>query len=256
MGHSHAVSGGLAWLAAAPAIQAATDTQLSISQLAAGTIVCSGAALLPDLDHPQATIAQFLGPVSQLLARAVAAVAGGHRQATHSVAFCVLSAAGVWALLQAFDDRGGLAVLFVCTALALRGLGLAPPGRGPIVGGVTIGVQAAAVTWAFTRYAPGGWEWLPAAVALGCLTHLIGDCATPGGCPLAWPLPVRVSLPIIARTGNAVEVALLTPLMTVALAWLSYTQIIAPALHDVGRPLTGAVAPAVDEGSGGLTAAG
>lgn len=231
MGHSHAVSGGLAWLVAAPAVQAATGTQLDIWQLAAGTIVCAGAALLPDLDHPQATIAQFLGPVSQLAARAVAAVAGGHRQATHSVVFCVLTAAGVWALLQAFGDRGGLAVLFVCTALALRGLGLAPPGRGPITGGLTIAVQAAAVTWVFARYAPAGWEWLPVAVALGCAAHLVGDCATPGGCPLAWPLPYRVSLPIIARTGNAVEVALLTPLMVLTLSWLAYTQIVSPAIH-------------------------
>lgn len=234
MGHSHAVSGALAWLAAAPAVQAATDTQLSVAQLAAGAIVCAGAALLPDLDHPQATIAHFLGPLSQLLAHAVAAAAGGHRQATHSLAFCALAAGGVWALLQTFGGSAGMGVLFVCTALALRGLGLAPPGKGPIVGGVTIAVQAAAITWAVARYAPGQWEWLPVAVALGCLAHLVGDCATPGGCPLAWPLPHRVSVPIIARTGNAVEVALLTPLMTLAVSWLTYVQLVSPTVHAAG----------------------
>lgn len=232
MGHSHAVSGALAWLALSPMIEPVTGTQLSAVQLGAGAVVCAGAALLPDLDHPQATIAHFLGPISQLLARGVAAAAGGHRQATHSLLGAGLTTAGVWALLEAFGVQAAAIVLFVCTALALRGLAIAPPRSGPILAGLTIALEAAAITWLILRYTPPDWEFLPAAVGLGYLAHLIGDCATPGGCPLGWPHPQRYSLPIITRTGNAVEVALLTPLMTLAAVWLTYSQLIAPVIRS------------------------
>lgn len=231
MGHSHAVSGALAWLALDPVIEPLTGTELSGVQMAAGAVVCAGAALLPDLDHPQATIAHFLGPVSQLVARGVSAVAGGHREATHSLLGAALTTAGIWALLAAFDVQAAAIVLFVCTALALRGLAIAPPRSGPIAAGLTIAVEAAAITWLFLRYSPAQWEFLPAAVALGYLAHLIGDCATPRGCPLGWPNPRRYSLPIITRTGNALEVALLTPVMGLAAAWLTYSQLISPAIH-------------------------
>ena len=53
MGPTHALSGALAWLAAVPLLQSAEvmqghAVQLSAGQRAAGTVVCAGAAMLPE----------------------------------------------------------------------------------------------------------------------------------------------------------------------------------------------------------------
>ena len=37
---------------------------LTPAEFVAGAIICSGAAMLPDLDHPSATIAQTFGPIT------------------------------------------------------------------------------------------------------------------------------------------------------------------------------------------------
>ena len=45
---------------------------LTPAEFVAGAIVCAGAAMLPDLDHPSATIAQTFGPITWGLSKAVA----------------------------------------------------------------------------------------------------------------------------------------------------------------------------------------
>jgi membrane-bound metal-dependent hydrolase YbcI (DUF457 family) len=96
----------------------------------------SGAALLPDWDHPSATAARTFGPLSRFLARLINATSmviyhrtktrrdqdrdGGHRGVTHTVVFALL--AGTGAGLLAASRWGLLAVLFVMLALGLRGL--------------------------------------------------------------------------------------------------------------------------------------
>jgi membrane-bound metal-dependent hydrolase YbcI (DUF457 family) len=90
LGYSHATSGALVWLATAPALsQALTGAPMSAPELAAGTVICAGAALLPDLDHPQATIAHTFGPVSHVASKLTFILSGGHRQGTHSLLFSV-----------------------------------------------------------------------------------------------------------------------------------------------------------------------
>ena len=233
LGHSHAVSGALGWLAFAPVTSSIVGVHLSVGQMAAGTLACAGAALLPDLDHPQATIAHFLGPVSQLLAKGVNIVAGGHRQATHSFAFVALVGLGTQGLMMAFGVQAALWTMFIMTALALRGLGLVPPGkRSSITNGLSVGVMAFAITYFVSKYVHGGFGFLPLAVALGCLFHIGGDCCTPERCPIFWPCKKRFGVGFISHTGNALEVKVLTPLMGLAVLGLLYTTFIAPLLNS------------------------
>jgi membrane-bound metal-dependent hydrolase YbcI (DUF457 family) len=55
----------------------------------------------------------------------------------------------------------------------------------------------ALATAAAVRWLPGPWPWLPLAVTAGCWLHLAGDLLTPRGCPLLWPLPWRLEVPLI-----------------------------------------------------------
>lgn len=71
-------------------------------------------------------------------------------------------------------------------------------------------------------YAPDQHGWLPAAIMIGFVTHLIGDFLTIGGLPLLWPfnprpplalLPLRMvwmpngyfAFPILGKTGSKRE---------------------------------------------------
>src|SRR5215475_9986486 len=84
MGHTHALAGAAAWLGVVPLL-ADHGMRMTPGQVLAGSVVCAGAALLPDLDHHDGSIANAFGPVTHVLCRFVAAVSGGHRHATHSL---------------------------------------------------------------------------------------------------------------------------------------------------------------------------
>src|SRR5688572_2668586 len=72
MGPSHALSGAAVWLAGSWALDFTGVYQQSPLEIAVGTAVCAGAALLPDLDmsgkvttgEGGATVAQTFGRVS------------------------------------------------------------------------------------------------------------------------------------------------------------------------------------------------
>lgn len=228
MGHSHAVSGALGWFALAPVVAQVSGHSIGTPELIFGAVTCAGAALLPDLDHPQATISHFLGPVSVAVSKVVHAVAGGHRQATHSFAFCFLAGGATAAAGVAFGRNAVLVILFFAAGLALRGLGLAPPKKDPVVSGLAVAAEAAVIVFLADRYLPGTWWWLPFAIGLGCFLHLCGDCSTPEGCPLFWPNKWRFSLPIISRTGNMMETRIITPLMVLGLLFFMWSRILHP----------------------------
>lgn len=219
MGHTHALSGAAVWFAAVPVL-GALDVPLRLPDIAAGAIICAGAALLPDLDHPSATIAHTYGVITHLLSRGVNAVSGGHRHATHSF-FFVLLAAGV---TEGLAQLSPAAVQIFCALLigiGLRGLGIGV--RGPRIGwgGIVNLVLNAGLLGGFAllgvRY-----EWIGIAVGLGCLTHLLGDCITTEGCPLLWPWMARFSIPFVPSTGGRVERWLVTPLLLAAIVVLGF----------------------------------
>lgn len=215
LGHSHATSGALAWsLLASTALPAALNMRLQPGEVVAGAALCAGAALLPDLDHPEGTIAHFLGPVSHLLTRAVNFVSGGHRHATHSFLFAGLMGGGTWAGEHYLGRYFVLALVFLLFGLASRALHLCPPGEGIHSWGVVV-AESVIGTLAVDRWLPNLPDWLPYLVVAGCLVHLVGDCLTERGCPLLWPLNHRLGVPLISHTGNKLETLVLTPAMAI-----------------------------------------
>lgn len=204
MGRTHAASGALAW-AAVCATAPLFGIRPGWPAVLAGLVSTAGAALLPDLDHPEATIAHTFGPVTRAAAEFVHRISGGHRHATHSLAFAALAAALVWPAVLL--GRGWIAwpALFVLCAFAARAVHIKPSM-----------VPLAAVTFTgtcwFTLRADVG--WLPLSVVVGILAHLAGDCLTREGCPLLWPKPRHYMLAVIRRTGNKVETWLFAPVFT------------------------------------------
>lgn len=224
MARSHALTGAAAWLALAPPVATATGTPLPAGALAAGTVVTAGAALLPDLDHPSSTIARALGPISHLIARGVAAAAGGHRQATHSLAACLSLGTILVALTHTSAARtAGIVTGLLCVGLALRALGPAQVRAGGPIDLTLLG-WTAALTWIGVDQVDPAGIWLPAAVTLGALAHLAGDLLTPEGVPLLWPASQRHAIPLLPRTGGLTE-HLAAAGLTVAVAWLGHARL-------------------------------
>ncbi|WP_147128027.1 metal-dependent hydrolase [Nocardia ninae] len=235
LGHSHATSGALAWSAAATALPVAILTYPTIQDVSGhlgpvdlllGVFLTAGAALLPDADHPNGTIAHVLGPISYNLCRLISWISGGHRHATHSFAFVAAVSYGTWAGEHWIGRWFTLGLVFFLLALAVRALHLCPPGDGVEAWG-TIVVLAVAGTFAMDHWISDKPVWLPFSVGLGALVHLLGDCLTDRGCRLFWPFKVRTRVPIIDRTGNKVETWVLSPLFvlgTLAVLWYSITH--------------------------------
>jgi len=233
MGHTHAVSGGVAWLAVATPLSEHVHP-LTPAQVAVGAVVAAGAAMLPDLDHHSGTIANAFGPLSQVLCKTVAAMSGGHRKATHS-----LVGTGVFTALAvaATHDRWAVAALvWLCLGLAVRALWQRPRNRPngrldyrDVAGLVHAAVAFAVAYWVTSTVDVGVVPW---AVAVGYLAHLIGDCLTPQGCPLFWPVPWRIRIATI-DTGKTVEKYLVVPALYVGLAATAYLTYgaWAPTIH-------------------------
>jgi membrane-bound metal-dependent hydrolase YbcI (DUF457 family) len=220
LGHSHSTSGALAWGAAAAAAPATwwadalNHQPLTVADIVLGAFTTAGAALLPDLDHPDGTISHFLGPISHYFCRFVEKISGGHRHATHSFLFVALVTAGTWAGAHYWGRPFVLAMVYILFSLAVRALHLCPSGKGIHSWGVVVMVAAGGTAAAY-QFLPADPVWLPVSVGLGSLIHLAGDCLTKEGCPLFWPLDHRLEIPIIKRTGDKFETAFLTPVMAV-----------------------------------------
>lgn len=201
LGRTHALSGGLAWAAVcttAPMLGARPSWATAIL----GLLSTAGAALLPDLDHPNATIAHTFGAVSKAAAEVVERLSGGHRHATHSLAFATVVPLALWLLLLAGGDWVALPLLFVLASFALRALHL----------NVALGGFGALVVSSLAYFLLGrDVGWLALSVGAGILAHLVGDCLTREGCPLLWPRRRHFMLAAIARTGNRVERWLFAP---------------------------------------------
>jgi membrane-bound metal-dependent hydrolase YbcI (DUF457 family) len=224
LGYSHAVSGALVWLAAAPAASIALSHPLTPGELAAGTIVCAGAALVPDLDHPQATVARTFGPPSMALAKFVNLVSGGHRHGTHTLLFAILFGAFCQFLVWLFGDWGAWGTVFVLSAFAIRGLNIVPPKASGGIKTLVILGESALLVYLLSQTTLGWW-WVGLAAGIGCVTHCLGDSCTPERVP--WFLPIskkRLGVGIIARTGNATETKIVTPIMMLIVIWLIYIR--------------------------------
>ncbi len=232
MGHTHALSGAAVWLLVAPGLAAlpaagglAGDLApmvaniLTPSELIAGALVCAGAAMLPDLDHPSATIAQTFGPATWVLSKFFNWVSGGHRHATHSLLFAAAAGVGTTLLAEHYSIGRDIVVILMI-GLALRAIGIGIPDKTITSALINIGLTAAAFIMFRSRDVE--YLWLGLAIAIGCLTHVVGDCLTERGCPVLWPLKHRWLLPwkIGIKTGRAFEVKFLGPALSVVVIGL------------------------------------
>lgn len=213
MGAHHAACGAAAWVALTTKLQISTAPlhhamaflpghltlgfgllHVSPVGVVAGALVTAGAALVPDADHHNATIAHSLPPLSNAMCAQVGRLAGGHRHGTHSVlglAVFVFIAwlAGLWTIQlprfgTIYPGAGLLSVILV--AFAAKALKLIPDTmrRFPWVAGLVFG--------AFIMFfAPQEQGWFPVAVAAGVMVHIAGDMLTTGGCNLVWPLAFK-----------------------------------------------------------------
>lgn len=256
MGVSHATSGAVLGLVVAgyyPALVGGPEP--SAGSVLTYAAVCAGAALLPDLDHPSSTAtrrfevfewlsAYFVRPFSGLVFRLTKARRdtgkGTHRGFTHTILGAIL----LGLLLNWASARWGtpvlVGILFVCIALAIKGLDHLVPGPPSLV-------IAAMLTFGVEHFVPGGTAgtagWLGTAVTLGMIIHMVGDAITEAGAPLLWPLPIRQRRwypvgsprPLRFRAGGKVETMFVAPVLTVAAMVLFALVVpgVAPFLLDL-----------------------
>ncbi|GAA4559668.1 metal-dependent hydrolase [Planotetraspora kaengkrachanensis] len=230
MGHSHALSGAVAWLAVSPALIAlpgltspelatVTGPLASPPELIAGAVICAGAAMLPDLDHPSATIAQTFGPATWLLSKGVNFISGGHRHATHSLLFAALAGVGSH-LLAHYTPVGRDILIALMIGLALRAIGIGIPNK--TITSAVLNVALTAGLFGAFFIMGVTYSWLGFAIGIGCLAHIVGDCLTERGCPVLWPIKARWLLPwdIGFKTGKKFENQIVGPVLSVAVVAL------------------------------------
>lgn len=217
LGKNHATLAATGWLALATPIAAATNTSFTTSELAVGAIVCAGAGVLPDIDHPDSRVSKSLGPVTGLASWIVSNLAGGHRQRTHTLWFVALAALGTAVAVTNPVASGVIAGLCVALAVSLVGpsLGFRVRTWHSLIAGIGVGYLVSSVVL------PG--TWLVWAVAGGCAAHLVGDALTPQGVPIFWPAKTRIRVPLF-RTGGAIEKVVGVGLLftTIYLSWTTF----------------------------------
>jgi membrane-bound metal-dependent hydrolase YbcI (DUF457 family) len=242
-GPTHAVMGLAAWGAVsllAITHGVAVDTQTWL----AGAALTSGAALLPDLDHPPATVSRSFGPVTKVISHGVdwGSVGiynltrfsgdphrnGGHRTFTHTAVFAGLAGIVTTSLVSLNNPWITAVLLFFFAGLGVRGL---LHEWDHAADTFVVIVLSLIVTWQCWQWVHAGQHragWFGVAVIAGCLAHCLGDAVTEDGCPILWPIPLGRHLwypiglpkPMRYRTGGKVEMLFVGPLCTVLSIWL------------------------------------
>jgi membrane-bound metal-dependent hydrolase YbcI (DUF457 family) len=238
LGRDHALMGGLGFLIVAPVVLHDPTWQV----LGVGTVASAAFALLPDIDEPGSTVSRKLGPISRGFSEMTRSLAGGHRQATHSLFFVV-----VVLLLTRLAFLNPLAVAILVAASFLLVFRMLLPTMlrfAPLVGFATLALAFGSGEWARhldTHVAGTGAPslgWLMLATAGGCVWHMIGDSLTVEGVPWLWlpgvhPLQrVRIAVPVVGHTGSARE-SLIGGMMGILLIWMALKLIVVPGSHHI-----------------------
>jgi membrane-bound metal-dependent hydrolase YbcI (DUF457 family) len=220
MGHQHALGGAVAWMAAAPALDATYG--LAGGEMVLGIALAAGAGMVPDLDQPHSTIGRTYGPVTNVLARVIAFVARGHRKGTHSLLGLLVLAL----LADRAASAGGLvaaAVVWLILGVAFRAAGLGVPGHGAVTA-VLHAVTMCAVTALVMRSGVDLYVPLVAGMALGTASHVALDMLTDRGCPIFYPLVRKPFGVDIFSTGSRWTSPLVTAGLSIALVALVARQ--------------------------------
>ena len=243
LGRDHALSGAVVFAALAPSLH------VTAAHLAAGVVLAAGAGVLPDIDHPDSTIARSFGFLTEWFAWVVDRISGGHRHGTHSLVGIAVFTVGAYGagVFQLSEPRAVTAghlvfswhivpaalVLALLYSSALRALRIGGHH------GDLLGIGAALVTCFtgadLTQLTAGSWHvpLLAAATALGCAAHIAGDELTHGGCPLLWPVSMHefhlLPRPLQITTAKLCETWIVFPLLLAGLAVAVW--------HATGHPL-------------------
>lgn len=241
LGRDHALLGGIGFLLLAPVVLHDPTWQ----ELGVGCVTSGAFALLPDIDEPGSTVSRKLGPISRSVSEVTNKIAGGHRQATHSLLFVGFVALATWFAL--FSPMTIAIIVAASFLLVFRMLLPRALRYAPLFGVGSLALAFGSADWAYHLASPlaghvaPSSEWLLLATAGGCLWHLIGDSCTVEGVPYLW-LPgvpasqhIRVAVPIVGHTGSARE-SLIGGAMGIALIFLAGSLVIVPASHSIVLP--------------------
>lgn len=244
-GPTHAISGVVAWSAVTAFADAQPIAHLSVKTWIVGATLASGAALLPDIDHPKSTVAHTFGIVSRGLSRLVSGFSGvvyqltctsrdshrdgTHRGLTHTLVFAVLAGLVTTVIAQANQGIPLAVLMFFFAGLAVRGLLHTWRHHVDALLVAALSLLLTYACWRWTGSQTADAASLGLAVMIGCTAHYLGDAITEHGCPILWPLPLGgqtwypVAPPKALRmtTGGKVEMVLVGPALTVAAVALS-----------------------------------
>lgn len=210
MGPQHALTGAVAWSIVVAVDHPATPV------LVAGYAVTAGAALWPDVDHPDSTVTRSLGPLTWLMSKLVHAVSGGHRRGTHSLAGCAIMGGVTAGAVQARPAVWATVVLAVILSVMLAALVHVIPLRS-FRRGWTDELVAVAIAVGIAMWPGLDLEALAPAVLIGTLTHALGDAITRQGIPFMWPISRKNYRLAYLRAGGPTEKWLIRPLAVLAI---------------------------------------
>lgn len=231
MGVGHALLGTATWAAGASLILPHAGITPTPAVIVLGAFPIAGAALRPDIDHPQASIANSGGFITRGIAQIANAVSGGHREGTHRLLFWLLCAVFDFTVVTVFGSTGALVLFFIYTAFGTQALAKtqlyarmnrAWKSRTGLFAKLWCWVVAAAITAAAAYVFPladvSNWWWLPVALTVGHATHLIGDALTTQG----WEYVNGHSLrfPILGDAGSSRETILTAALGVITVIFL------------------------------------
>jgi membrane-bound metal-dependent hydrolase YbcI (DUF457 family) len=238
MGPAHSASG-----LAVGALTLPQATVLGVHTLPgqlAWVIACGGFAYLPDLDQEGSTAGKMWGPPTQYLSAVIEHLAVRHRGGTHDIVVGTAAFTGV-AVLAARWHWSALVLLALTIGLALHALAQVIPGAAEKTPLGNAAVSFAGAWW-LTSSGHATVTWLPAAVALGVVTHIAGDWLTTDGVPVPFTTwlsrkPVTVGLRAFdaGRGPEPLLRALVFPLAALAGLYLhtSLGPLTRPLVHPV-----------------------
>lgn len=226
--------------------------------LVTGITVAAGAGVLPDIDHPDSSIALTFGFISNSFSWLIEKASGGHRHLTHAIPGIALFTAGAYtagryqlsgphppyalpgspawhpALLWHLVPAGIFLTLLYAAALRALKVG---GHHGDIIAmigaGATIyfGSDLQAVTL-HTWHVP----LIGVAVGIGCIAHVIGDELTHGGCPLLYPVSGHefhlLPRPLQITTAKLAETYVIFPVLALGLAFAIWRAVLSGRLPE------------------------
>ena len=210
LGRNHAIYGAATWmlggyqLAEHYAGTTIQDNQEVVVGMTA--LIAAGAAVIPDLDHPDSRPTEHFGLLSKTVSKILESGAGGHRAGTHSLAFPVLLGLALWG--SSLLTIGPVVTTVICACCVSVGLALIGPSLGLRVPALLhLGAGAAVGWWVWGSYeALKPLLWMT--IAAGAAIHIICDAVTKDGVPLLMPLTrKRFGIPLFVTGGTGESIA-------------------------------------------------